>query len=149
MRYKVEVGSACQREQCLDRRSRQLGFGNEAERGAARDERPEISPIEARDEYHPGRQLEPAKLLGDVESVGIGQLHIDDRQIGTILLRLPKAACSVPGLGYDDKTAPLQQLTCGRAESSVVVDDENAATHETILPAQVAIRSVASSTLPR
>src|SRR5882762_720106 len=72
LRDKVEVGSASPREQCLDRRSRQFSFRNEAERWAARDERPEISAIETGHEDHPGRQLEPAKLFGDFESVGIG-----------------------------------------------------------------------------
>jgi hypothetical protein len=144
-----DVGLARQREQYLDRRSRQLGFRNEAERGATCDERPEIGAVEARDEDHAWPQLELAKPLRDLESVGIGQLNIDDRQIGTVLLRLPKAACTVSGFGYDDKTASLEQLTCGRAEGCVVVDDQNAATHERILPAQVAIRSVASPTLPR
>src|SRR4051794_24181842 len=70
-RLNVDVGSARTREQCLDRRRRQLGFGNEAERGAARDERPKISAIEARHEDHRGCQLERTKLLCDVESVGI------------------------------------------------------------------------------
>ena len=59
------------------------------------------------------------------------------------------AGFTLARLGYDDETAPLQQLTCGRAEGCVVVDDQNTATHERILPAQVGIRSVASSTLPR
>src|SRR4051812_20019994 len=144
-----EVGLAWQREQCLDRRRRQLGFRNEAECRAGRDERSEISAVEARNEYHPRRRLEFAKPLCDLESVGIGQLHIDESQIRTILLRLPKAACTISRLGYDDEAAPFQELSRSRAEGSVVVDDEYAAAHERILPSQIAIRSVANPTLPR
>jgi hypothetical protein len=41
----------------------------------------------------------------------------------------------------------LEQLTRGSPEVRVVVDNENATRHETIVPADAAMRSVAGPTL--
>jgi hypothetical protein len=41
----------------------------------------------------------------------------------------------------------LEQLTRDRPEGGVVVDDENTTRHEPIVPAHVAMRSVAGPTL--
>ena len=106
--------------------SRQLGLRDEAERGAARDQRPEIGAVEARGQDHLGRRLECAKPLCDLEPVEVGQLHVDERQIGRVLLRRPQPFDAVSGFGHDDETAPLEQLSRRCAEGAVVVDDEHA-----------------------
>jgi hypothetical protein len=41
----------------------------------------------------------------------------------------------------------LEQLTYGSSEVAVVVDEENPARHEPIVPAHTAMRSVASPTI--
>jgi hypothetical protein len=74
-------------------------------------------------------------------------LDVDEREIGTMLLRLFDASDAGFSLGHHDESVPLEQLTRGSSEVVVVVDEENPTGHETIVPAPEAGRSVAGPTL--
>ena len=130
----------------IDRR-RELGLRNEAERGAARHERAEIGAVEARGEDHPGRSVELGQSLGDLEPVEVRQLHVHDRHVRAVCLRLLDPTGAGFGFGHDDEAGPLEQLSRRSAEGAVVVDDENAPVHRLIVPAGAPTRGVASPTL--
>ncbi len=93
------------------------------------------------------RCVELGEPFGDLESVHVRQLDVEENEIGSVLLRLCDAADAGVGLGDDDEFVALEKLTRGSPEVSVVVDDENAARDEAIVPAQGAMRSVAGPTL--
>ena len=82
-----------------------------------------------------GRSLELGKPLGDLEPVEVRQLHVDDRQVRAVCLRLPDATRAGSGFGHDDEAGSLEQPSRRRAEGAVVIDDENAASHRLIVPA--------------
>ena len=110
-------------------RRRELGLRNEPERGAAGHERAEIGAVEARDEDHLRRSLELGQPRGDLEPVEVRQLHVHDRQVRAVCLRLLDPTGAGSGFGDDGEAGPLEQLSRRRAEGAVVVDDENATIH--------------------
>ena len=80
-------------EQRLDRRRGELGLRNEAERGAApRRARRNRRRRGSRSGSPAGADVELGKPLGDLEPVEVRQLHVDDRQVGAVRLRLLDAA---------------------------------------------------------
>src|SRR4029079_11326965 len=82
-----------------------------------------------------------------LEPVEVRQLHVHDRDVGAVGLRLLAPTGAGLGLGDDGEAAPLEQLSPRRPEGAVVVDDENATIHLLIVPARAPTHGVASPTL--
>ena len=77
------------------------------------------------------------ELLGNVEAVGVGQLHVDDDEIGFVLAGKLNAARARCRLSDDREALRVEDLAQSAAEGGVVVDDENPSAHGQILPATV------------
>src|SRR4051794_21192112 len=139
--------SARRREQRLHCGRGKLAFRDEAERRAALDERPEVGAAEGRRQDHLERQIETREPLGDLEPVDVGQLNIEQHQVRTVLQRPFDGAGAGFCLRDHRESMALEQLTRRFPEAAVVVDEENATSHQAIVPAHAAGRSVAGPTL--
>ena len=110
-------------------------FRNEAERGAARDQRSEIGAVEARGQDHRGRRVEAASRSATSKPSKSGSCTSTIARSGRCSFAARTALGAVSGLGHDDEAAPLEQLSRRCAEGAVVVDDEHAPAHGRIVPA--------------
>ena len=140
-RKPIETRSPDQRssEQRVDERSRELGLRNEAERGAAGDERAEIGAVEARGEDHLRRgasSSDSRSATSNPSKSGNCTSTIATSGLCAFASSTPLGAGS--GFGHDDEAGPLEQLSRRSAEGAVVVDDENATIHRLIVPARAA-----------
>ena len=79
-------------------------------------QRPEIGSVEARGEDHPRCRVEIGKPLRDLEAVEVRQLHVDERQIGAVCLRLLDAPAPLPASATTTKPASRAAVApqCGR-----------------------------------
>ena len=104
-------------------------FGMKPRAPQAGDQLPVVGRVTARHEHDRGRAAVPAEHVRDLESVQVGELHVEQHQIGAELTRLPDRFRAVLGLADDVESLCLEQAARGGAEARVVVDDEHCPGH--------------------
>jgi hypothetical protein len=124
-------------EQRPDRSNRQLRLRDEAARRALGNQRAEIAEMETRGEDHLHRQVKRGELLGNVEAVGVGQLHVNEDEIWFMFAGKLNATRPRYRLSNDREALGVEHFAQSAAEGGVVVDDENPSAHEQILPATI------------
>jgi hypothetical protein len=66
------------------------------------------------------------ELRGDLESIRVGQLHVQKNDVRLKPIRKLDGFSAVPGLADDIEPLRLENGACRRPEAEVVVDDQNA-----------------------
>ena len=82
--------------------------------------------------YHDGRRIELAQLLERLHPIHARHLHIEKNQMRAPLLVFGNPVGGVCE-GVDLVPLVLEELSQCRADSLLIVDDENPATHLTLL----------------
>jgi hypothetical protein len=88
-----------------------------------------ISDRPARDQHDNRRVGQCSQEFGDREAVGVGQVYVQQHQIGSQIRRLGQRPCAVHGFTNHVQPVALQKSASDRAESFVVINDQNAWPH--------------------
>src|SRR6266540_772120 len=137
--------SYASRQKCGERGAGQLSLRDEAPGAAALDAPRVVLPVAAGRQHDSRPLVHLAQSLRDLESVEVGELNVEQNQVGVQLCDGPNRA--LPVLRLADHLIPLglQQRPCAGPEAGMVVDDQNCHAH--ILAAVLPSRNTASHTL--
>src|SRR5687768_10903356 len=102
-----------------------LALGDEAACAAALDQRPEVRCVVTRRQDDRGRGAVDQQALGDVEALGVGQVHVEEDEIGAPGAGSLKRLGARAGLGDDLEPVRLEHPARACAEALVVVDDQH------------------------
>src|SRR5215207_1694398 len=115
-------------EELVDPGARKLGLRDEPASPGAGYERAEVGRVAARDEHDVG-PVAVGQLGGDVEAVDVGELHVEEHEIGAQAAGLLDARRAVSSLADDVEPLGLEQHARARTKGGVVVDDEDGQRH--------------------
>src|SRR3954466_1414762 len=136
-------------EELVDTGAGKLCLGHEAAGAGARDERAEVGRVAARHEHDVG-PVAVGQLPGDLEAVDVGQLGVEEDEVGSEALGLGDARRAVSGFADDVEPLGLEQNAGARTEGGVVIDDEDGQRHrEAIVNADNPISYTAGQTPAR
>ena len=117
-------------EDIRDPRGRELGLGEEPASSARREAGTVVAAVPAGGQHDRRGVHVAGELLGDLESVEIGQLHVQQDEVGAQGARGCDRAQPVLGLADDVVPLQLEEPACRRPEGGVIVDDEDACSHK-------------------
>src|SRR6266542_734965 len=120
-------------EECAHGRARELTLRDEAARAARRDQVAVVGRVAARDQHDRRRTAVRTEPSGDLEAVDVGELDVEEHQVGMELGRLRERFGAVGGLPDDREALGLEQGMGCRPEARVVIDDENGSAHACIV----------------
>src|SRR5579872_4282448 len=84
-RRALRFAPALHAEHGADSGAGKVAFRDEPVRSAGRDERPVVRAVAARGKDHRGRALELREPLGYLEAVDVGELNVEQDQLGAAL----------------------------------------------------------------
>ena len=104
-------------------------LGRNPEAGARREAGTVVAAVPAGGQHDRRGVLVAGELLGDLEPVEVGQLHVQQDEVGAQRSRGCDGAQAVLRLADDVVPLELEEPACRRPEGGVIVDDENACSH--------------------
>ena len=104
-------------------------LGRNPEARARREAGTVVAAVPAGGEHDGRRVLVAGELLADLEPVEIGELHVQQDEVGAQLSRGCDGAEAVLGFADDVVPLELEEPARRRPEGGVIVDDENACSH--------------------
>ena len=94
-----------------------------------------VAGLAARGEHHRRHEPVAGEPLGDLEAVDVGELHVEQDDLGAQLVHRVEGRHPVRRLAHDHVTLELEQPARGGPEPRVVVDDEDGCSHrESFVP---------------
>src|SRR5262245_3741761 len=105
-------------------RTGQLGLGNEASRSALGDQRAEVRRVAARRQHDRRRVAVRAQRRRDGESVHVGELDVEQDDVGMEAVYRFDGRGSVLRLADDVEPVRLEDRAGGRSEAGMIVDDQ-------------------------
>src|SRR4051812_20312399 len=126
-------GRACpaliSHQEFLDALARELGLRDEAACAGAAHERAEVRGVAAGHEDHGRRIGMPGDPGRDVEAVDVGELHVEQHELGLEPTGLFDRAGPIHRLADDVEALALEQHASAGPKGRVVVDDKDGAVH--------------------
>ena len=129
-------------------------LGRNPEAAARREAGTVVAAVPAGGQHDRRGVLVAGELLADLEPVEVGELHVQQDEVGAQLARGCDRAQPVLGLADDVVPLELEEPAGRRPEGGVIVDDEDACSHResvellTRLPKVVTMRTDGRATAP-